>query len=72
MNDLKEKRGYSKSKKDALDRTVWRTRIGRGYRPVVRQQTEWMMKFPVVVGTSGDRYPEFCQSDRNATDQVEH
>jgi hypothetical protein len=26
--------------KEALDRTLWRTRFGRGYGPVVRQTTE--------------------------------
>ena len=26
----------------ALDRTLWRTRLGRGYGLVVRQTTEWM------------------------------
>jgi hypothetical protein len=31
-------------KDEALDRTVWRTRFGRGYGPVVRQTTEWMKK----------------------------
>jgi hypothetical protein len=25
-----------------LDRTLWRTDFGRGYRPVLRQTTEWM------------------------------
>jgi hypothetical protein len=34
------KRGYWKSKEEALDRTVWRTRRGRGYGPVVRQTAE--------------------------------
>jgi hypothetical protein len=29
-------------KEEALDRTLWRTRFGRGYGPVVRQTTEWM------------------------------
>jgi hypothetical protein len=29
-------------KQEALDRTLWRTRFGRGYGPVVRQTTEWM------------------------------
>jgi hypothetical protein len=36
LDDLKEKRGYCKLK-EALDCTVWRTRFGRGYGPVVRQ-----------------------------------
>jgi hypothetical protein len=40
LDDLKEKRGYRKLKEEALDRTVWRTRFGRAYGPVVRQTTE--------------------------------
>jgi hypothetical protein len=40
LDDLKEKRGYCKLKEEALDRTLWRTRSGRGYGPVVRQTTE--------------------------------
>jgi hypothetical protein len=40
LNDLKEKRRYWKLKEEALDRTLWRTRFGRGYGPVVRQTTE--------------------------------
>jgi len=28
--------------KEALDRTVWRTRFDRGYGPVVRQTVWWM------------------------------
>jgi hypothetical protein len=42
LNDLKEKRRYWKLKKEALDRTLWRSRFGRGYGPVVRQTTERM------------------------------
>ena len=37
LDDLKEKRGYSRLKEEALDRTMWRTRFGRGFGPVVRQ-----------------------------------
>jgi hypothetical protein len=40
LDNLKENRGYWKLKEEALDRTVWRTRFGRGYGPVVRQTTE--------------------------------
>jgi hypothetical protein len=40
LDDLKEKRRYWKLKEEVLDRTVWRTRFGRGCRPVVRQTTE--------------------------------
>jgi hypothetical protein len=40
LENLKEKRRYWKFKEEALDRTLWRTRFGRGYEPVVRQNTE--------------------------------
>jgi hypothetical protein len=30
-------------KEGALDRTMWRNSFGRGFGPVVRQNTEWMM-----------------------------
>jgi hypothetical protein len=43
MDDLKEKRQYWQLKEEALDRTLWRTRFGRGYGPVVRQTKEWML-----------------------------
>jgi hypothetical protein len=33
--DLKERRGYSHLKEEALDRTMWRARLGRGFGPVV-------------------------------------
>jgi hypothetical protein len=42
LDDRKEMRGYWKLKEEALDRTVWRTRFGRGCGPVVRQTTEWV------------------------------
>ena len=35
LDNLKETRGYCKSKEEALVRTVWRTGFGRGYRPVL-------------------------------------
>jgi hypothetical protein len=40
LNDLKEKRRYWKLKEEALDRTLWRTHFGRGYRPVIRHATK--------------------------------
>jgi hypothetical protein len=33
LEDLKERRGYSHLKEEALDRTVWRARFGRGFGP---------------------------------------
>jgi hypothetical protein len=40
LDDFNEKRIYWKLREEALDRTLWRTRFGRGYGPVVRQTTE--------------------------------
>jgi len=37
---VKERRGYSHLKEEALDRTMWRARFGRGFGPVVRQTTK--------------------------------
>jgi hypothetical protein len=37
LDDLKEGRGYSHLKEEALDRTIWRAGFGRGFGPVVRQ-----------------------------------
>jgi len=37
LDDLKERRGYSHLKEEALDRTVCRASFGRGFGPVVRQ-----------------------------------
>ena len=35
LDDLKDRRGYSQLKEEALDRTMWRNRFGRGFGPVV-------------------------------------
>jgi hypothetical protein len=40
LDGFKEKRGYCKLKEEALDRTLWRTRFGRGYGPSVTQTKE--------------------------------
>jgi hypothetical protein len=40
LDDLKESKGYSHLKEEALDRTMWRARFGRGFGPVVRQTTK--------------------------------
>jgi hypothetical protein len=40
LDDLKERRGYSHLKEEALDRTMWGARFGRGFGPVVRQTTK--------------------------------
>ena len=39
LDDLKDRRGYCQLKEEALDRTMWRNRFGRGFVPVVWQIT---------------------------------
>ena len=40
LDYLKERRGYSHLKEEALNRTMWIARFGRGFGPVVRQTTK--------------------------------
>jgi hypothetical protein len=40
LGDLKDRRGYSHLKEEALDGTMWRSCFGGGFGPVVRQITE--------------------------------
>jgi hypothetical protein len=40
LDDLMERRTYSQLKEGALDLTMWRSRFGRGFGPVVRQTTK--------------------------------
>jgi hypothetical protein len=40
LDDFKEKIAYCELKEEALDRTLWRTRFGRGYGPVIRQMNK--------------------------------
>ena len=42
LDELKDRRGYSHLKEEALDRTMWRNRFRGDFGPVVRQNTEWM------------------------------
>jgi hypothetical protein len=37
---LRKGQGYSHSKEEALDPTIWRARFGRGFGPVIRQTTK--------------------------------
>jgi hypothetical protein len=37
LDDLKERRGYSHLKEEALDSTMWRADFGKSVGPVVRQ-----------------------------------
>ena len=40
LDDLRERRGYSHLKEEALNRTVWWNRFGGGIGPVIRQTAE--------------------------------
>ena len=40
LDDLKDRRGYSHLKEEALDRSIWRHHFRGGFGPVVRQNTE--------------------------------
>ena len=40
LDDLKERKGYSHLKEEALARSVWRARFGIGFGLVVRQTSE--------------------------------
>ena len=40
LDDLKDRRGYSLLKEEVLDRTIWRKRFGRSFRPVVKEITK--------------------------------
>ena len=40
LDDLKDRRGYSHLKEEAVDRTMWRNRFRGGFGPVFRQNTE--------------------------------
>ena len=40
LDEIKDRRGYCQLKEEALDRTMWRNRFGRGFLPVVSQITD--------------------------------
>ena len=38
LDDIKDRRGYSHLKEEALDRNMWRNRFGGGFGPVVKTE----------------------------------
>jgi hypothetical protein len=40
LDDLTDRRGYSRLKEESLDRTMWRNRFGGVFGPAVRENTE--------------------------------
>jgi len=57
LDDLKERRGYSHLKEEALEGTMWRARFGRGFGPFVRLN-EWMI-WNLEMATSSYDIPKF-------------
>ena len=49
LDDLKDRRGYSYLKEEALDRTMWRDRFGGGFGPVVRQTAYRIITIIILV-----------------------
>jgi hypothetical protein len=42
LDDLKERRGYSHLKHEALNRTMWRAGFGRGFESIMKQTAKWL------------------------------
>jgi len=59
MDDLKENRGYWKLKKETLDHTLWGTRFGKIYGPIIRTHSE------MNDITYATRYLTHCMKIRN-------
>ena len=55
LDDVKDRRGYSHLKEEALHRTMWRHRFGGGFGLVVRQNTVWMNELLLLF-----KYNFFC------------
>ena len=56
LDDLKDRRGYSHLKEEALDRTMWRNHFGGSFGPVVRQNTEWMKNMTLSPIRGADKH----------------
>jgi hypothetical protein len=61
LDDLKEKRRCRKLKEEAPDRTLWRTRFGRGYGPVVRQTAKRISEWCGPEGLQELHFRCFCR-----------
>jgi hypothetical protein len=65
LDDLKERRGYSHLKEEALDCPMWRAPFGRGFGLVVRKTTKWMNEYvatavPEIVTRVVHKVLRFC------------
>ena len=57
LDDLKEWKGYCQLKEEALDRTMWRNRFGRGFGPVVWQTAKWVNEWTFKISLQPRRFP---------------
>jgi hypothetical protein len=58
LDVLKKTRGYWKLEDEALYGTLWRTRFGKSYRPVLRHTTEWVInKYTAICIKYNDFHP---------------
>jgi hypothetical protein len=68
LGNLQEKKEYCKMKWEALDRPLWRIRLGRGYGPVLRQTTEWMNEYTIQqCGRGQHSRPQFSSVAEGST-----
>ena len=63
LDDIKDMRGYCQLKEEALDRTMWRNRFGRGFGPVICQITdgngEFRRALQLTEATSSSEVPYY-------------
>jgi len=66
LDDLKDRRGYSHLKEEALDRNMWRNCFWRGFGPFVRYNTEWLNEWILYLSFRAIIYnkPTRCNSGR--------
>jgi hypothetical protein len=67
LDDLKERRGYSRLREEALDRTMWRAGFGRGFGPVVRQTDKWVKFFLTRISDFNTKIIVSSESNRTWT-----
>jgi hypothetical protein len=72
LDDLKERREYSHLKEEALGRTMWRARFGRGFGSAVRQTAEWMNEWICYESTAFHHSVFLCRGQWKVAQQQYH
>ena len=70
LDDLKDRRGYCHLKEEALDRSMWRDRFGRGFEPVVRllDDDEKNMQLDLNISSVESQIPVISGSTKISVD----